>query len=248
MTTSAHIAMTARQAPAQSRPQARARSRAAAAVLLRQFAAGAVRAVARAVPAGGAPHRRARRHLRRHRRVHAGGADRARDRLCADAASAGHAAGHRGHRGGVRRADALPAGRDLHQAQADHHLRAVRRRAARRARVRQAAARRWCSIRSSISPTKAGASSRCAGRCSSSRSRSSTRSSGARSRPTSGSASRCSASLPLTFVFAAAAISAADRNTPRRSEGRLRTRHARYWRRQRLLDRRLAAPFPDCPA
>ena len=46
----------------------------------------------------------------------------------------------------------------LHQAQADHHLPAVRRRAARRARVRQAAPRAWCSIRCFTSPRRAGAS------------------------------------------------------------------------------------------
>ena len=46
------------------------------------------------------------RHFRRYRLLHGGGADRARRRLRADPARRAHAAGHRGDRAGVRRADA----------------------------------------------------------------------------------------------------------------------------------------------
>ena len=119
-------------------PQARARSRAAGAVLRRQFAASAFSprpaAFMVAVLVALAVSYALTRHI------------------------ADHAGGHRGHRAGVRRADADPARRPVHQAQADHHLCAVRRHAARRARLRQAAARHRVRLRCSISPTKAGAS------------------------------------------------------------------------------------------
>ncbi len=98
--------------------------------------------------------RRARRHLHRDRRVHPGGAARARGRLRVDAASAGHAARHRRRRRGVRRPHARAAERDLHQAQAHHHLPAVRRRAARRSRVPQAAARHG--VRFGLPPDRRG--------------------------------------------------------------------------------------------
>ena len=130
-----------RQTPAQSGREARARSRAAAGFLLRQFAAGAVCAAAQAVLSGGFADRRACRHLHRDRHLHPDRAAGARRRLRAHPAPAADAGDHRDCRRGVRRSHAHPAGRDVHQAQADHHLRAVRRSAARRTCLRQGAAR-----------------------------------------------------------------------------------------------------------
>ena len=74
--------------------------------------------------------------VRRHRRLHGG--DRGRDHriLCGDAARAADGAGHRRRRHRVRHADAGAARRDLHQGQAHHHLRPVRRDPRRRAVVR----------------------------------------------------------------------------------------------------------------
>ena len=89
-------------------------------------------------------------------------------------------------RPGVRRRDAVLPERDLHQAEADDHLSAVRRHAVRRHDPAQAAA--GDGVRSDVSPDRRGLAQadRSAGRCSSWRSRSSTRSSGARRRPTPG--------------------------------------------------------------
>ncbi len=58
--------------------------------------------------------------------------------VCADAAPADHAGRHRRRRRGIRRGDVVLSRRDVHQAQADDHLRAVRRGADRRADLRQA--------------------------------------------------------------------------------------------------------------
>ena len=119
-----------------------------------------------------------------------------------DAARRGDAAGHRSDRASVRRADVGAARRDFHQAQADHHLLPVRRYAARRPclgksllgilfdQMFQLTEEGWRKLT-------------CAGRCSSSRWRCSTRSSGERRRRISGSASNCSACVPLTFLFGA---------------------------------------------
>ena len=136
-----HSAHDCEKASAQSPPQARARSRALAAVLPRQFAPGAVPAAGLAHTARGHRVGRAHRYLRRDRSVHGCCGGRARGVVRADAALAGHAARHRGHRAGVWVAHAGPARRALHQAQAHHHLSVVRGRAAQRARRRQVLAR-----------------------------------------------------------------------------------------------------------
>src|SRR5262249_24261252 len=136
-----HSAHDREKTSARPPPQARTRSRAAAAVLPRQFAPGAVPAAGLAHIARGHRVGRAHRYLRRDRSVHGRCVGRARGVVRADAALAGHAARHRGHRAGVWVTHAGPARRALHQAQAHHHLSVVRGRAAQRARRRQVLAR-----------------------------------------------------------------------------------------------------------
>ena len=108
--------------------------------------------------------------------------------------AAGDAAGQRRHRARVRRAHALSPRRDLHQAEADHRLYAVRGAAGGRAAVQKAGAR--AAVRAGVQPHRRGMAQAhvCAGRPSSSPWPSSTSWSGAISRPMPGSASRRSAS------------------------------------------------------
>src|SRR5215510_3191414 len=121
-----HSAHDREKTSAQPPPQARTRSRAVAAVLPRQFAPGAVPAAGLAHIARGHRVGRAHRYLRRDRSVYGRCGGRARGVVRADAALAGHAARHRGHRAGVWVTHAGPARRALHQAQAHHHLPVVR--------------------------------------------------------------------------------------------------------------------------
>src|ERR1043165_1528107 len=136
----AKVAPSANAKNTQSPAQACARNGAAHSVLLRERAA-------RAVPAGDRPaaacggERREGRHLRRDRGVHGGDPRVARGVLRADAAPAGDGDGDGGDRRGVRRPHSGAARRDLHQDEADHHLRDVRGAAVRRPVVQQAAAR-----------------------------------------------------------------------------------------------------------
>ena len=139
--------------------------------------------------------------LRRHRPVHGRDGDRARRLLAAHAHAADHAAGVGRRRLRLRRADALAAGRRLHQDEADHRQHAVRRGAARRPVLRQVAARLCLRFRLPARCRRLAQADACAGGCSSCSWPWSTRSSGARFSTDAWVAFKVWGIMPITLLF-----------------------------------------------